>query len=219
MIVYYDVLSDREVGSDSYEQTTPSKGVIAIQSKRITIQEGDIDVGGNPSAGGGEGDAEDEGHDAPESRSVINVVEAGKLTQINLDKKEYQTMLKTYWKKLLGGLNKLRWKALEFDEDYTPPEDKKEAEAKEEAAAAKLSTFDRKPYEEAKAKLASFKANFESLQKFIKDEILANFDECEFYLPEETSLGDGMLIAARYIGESPAPIFYIFQDGIREKKE
>jgi len=70
-----------------------------------------------------------------------------------------------------------------------------------------------------KEKFASFKANFEALQKFVKDEIVDKFDECEFYMGEDVTLGQGMIVAARYVGEATAPIFYIFKDGIREKKE
>jgi hypothetical protein len=35
---------DKEVGSDSYDEKTPVKGIKAIHAKRITIQEGDVDI-------------------------------------------------------------------------------------------------------------------------------------------------------------------------------
>lgn len=53
----------------------------------------------------------------------------------------------------------------------------------------------------------------------MKDDIVANFDECEFYMVEEATLGTGMIIPARYVGEAVAPTFYVFSDGIRQKKE
>jgi len=45
-----------------------------------------------------------------------------------------------------------------------------------------------------------------------------NFEEFEFYLPNEAHLGASVLIPARYIGESPTPSFYIYIDGVIEQK-
>jgi hypothetical protein len=44
---------------------------------------------------------------------------------------------------------------------------------------AELSKYEQKAVDESKAKMASFKANFEDLQRFVKDVILANFKEFE----------------------------------------
>ena len=109
--------------------------------------------------------------------------------------------------------------ALGFDTDNAPPTEKTAAATAETTAAGKLSAYEKKGYEELVAKIKSYKTNFEALQKFVADEILPNFDECEFYTCEDGELGSCMLIPARYVGESPAPVFYIFRDGIREKKE
>jgi len=128
-------------------------------------------------------------------------------------------MLKQYFKKLLEKLNWSRLKALEFKNDYEAPEDKAEAKAAEDAAYQELSVYDRKAVDMWKAQLASFKANFAGINTFVNDVILANFDECEFYTCEEGELGECMLIAARFEGEATAPVFYFFQDGIKEKKE
>jgi len=99
MIVYYDILCDKEVGSDSYESTLPSPGVRAIASKKITIAEDEIDIGANAAAGETE---EDEGFDKAEAQQVINVVHASHLQKINLTKKEFTTMTKSYFKKIIG---------------------------------------------------------------------------------------------------------------------
>lgn len=50
---------------------------------------------------------------------------------------------------------------------------------KEAAALAELSVYDKKAVDACKEKMASFKANFEDLQKFVKEVIIANFDEFE----------------------------------------
>lgn len=174
-------------------------------------------TGGNASAEGGGSD--DEGVDAPEVRSVINVVEAAKLQQINLEKKEYSTLQKDYYKKLIKFLTEQKLAAIGFDEDNEISEDKDTAKQQEKDAVSKASKIELNQYNEWDQKIKTFKANFDSLQKFVKDEIIANFDECEFYLAEEVSLGGGMIIPARYVGEAVAPTFYIWTDGIRQKKE
>jgi len=216
MIIYYDIIADKELASDAFESTSPVKGIKAIQSKKITIQEGEIDIGANAAT---EATEDDEGVDASEVQSVVNVVYSAKLSKIQIDKKEYKTLQKAYWKKLLDTLNEMKWSALGFDEDSAPPTEKKAAADAEEKAAGTLKGLDKKKYEDIKDRIAGFKANFEALQKFVTDEVLANFDECEFYTVEEGELGTCMIVPARYIGESPAPIFYLFTDGIREKKE
>jgi len=216
MIVYYDIIAEKELASDSYETSNPAPGVLAIQSKKITISD-DVGIASNADDEGDEGAAADALDDA--AQTVINVVYSAKLTQVNLDKKEYKTLQKAYWKKLIDTLNELKWQSLGFDTDNAPPTEKTAAAAAETTAAGKLSAYEKKAYEELVAKVKSYKTNFEALQKFVADEILPNFDECEFYTCEDGELGSCMIIPARYVGEAPAPMFYLFRDGVREKKE
>jgi len=215
MIVYYDIVADKEVGSDSYDEKVPVKGIKAIHAKRIVVQEGDVDIGANAAT---EATEDDEGVDASEAQSVINVVYASKLAKIQIDKKEYKTLQKAYWKKLLDTLNDLKWDALGVDKEELPADKKLQGEL-ETTKLAGLKGSAKTKYDDAKQRVADFKANFEALQKFVQDEVLANFEECEFYTCDDGELGSCMIIPARYIGESTAPIFYFFQDGIREKKE
>jgi len=220
MIVYVDLVGQKEVASDAFEQKPVDgyKGVREIQSKKIVVQEAEVDIGANASKGDGEGGAEeDEGVDASEAQTVINVVHAAKLQKMELSQKEFTSMQKAYWKKLIDALNKERYRALgiRVGED----DDKDTIKEKEAAAMEELSAFEKKAVEECKTKMANFKANFEDLQKFVKDVVVANFSEFEFYLCEEGELGDCMIIPARYIGEAEAPIFYFYDDGIKFKKE
>jgi len=217
MIVYYDIIADKEVASDSYEESVPVPGVKAIQSKKITVSD-DVGIASNADDEGEEGAAAEALEDG--AQTVINVVYSSKLTKVEgLDKKEYKTLQKAYWKKLIDTLNEKKWEALGFDSDAAPPTEKTAAAKAEADAAAKLGTYDRKPYDDIVAKIKSYKANFDGLQKFVADEILPNYAECEFYTCEDGELGSCMIIPARYVGESPAPIFYLFSDGIKEKKE
>jgi len=222
MIVYYDLVADKEVASDAFDQKPVDgyKGVREIQAKKITFQEVEADIGANASKGdaeAGDEEAGDEGVEKSEAQQVINVVHAAKLQKMELSQKEFTSMQKAYWKKLIEALNKDRYKALGIK--VSEDDDKDTIKEKEAAAMGELSKYEMKAVEECKAKMASFKANFEDLQKFVKDVILANFSEFEFYVCEEGELGECMIIPARYIGEAEAPIFYFYDDGIRFKKE
>jgi len=148
---------------------------------------------------------------------VINVVHAGKLQKMDFTVKDFQSMQKKYWKTLIDKLNQERYKALGIK--VSEEDDKDAIKEKEAAAVAELSKFELKGVEEAKKRMADFKANFEDLQRFIKDVIVANFAEFEFFTCEEGELGECMIIPARFIGEAEAPIFYFYDDGLRFKKE
>jgi hypothetical protein len=50
---------------------------------------------------------------------------------------------------------------------------------KEAAALEELSPYDKKAVDACKQNMANFKANFEDLQKFVKEVIIANFNEFE----------------------------------------
>jgi hypothetical protein len=50
---------------------------------------------------------------------------------------------------------------------------------KEAAAMEELSPYDKKAVDACKQNMANFKANFEDLQKFVKEVIIANFNEFE----------------------------------------
>jgi hypothetical protein len=220
MIVYYDMVADKEVASDAFDQKLVDgfKGVREIQSKKTLFQEVEADIGANASKGDSEdAAAEDEGVDSSEAQTVINVVHSAKLQKMELSQKEYTSMQKAYWKRLIEALNKDRYKALgvRISED----DDKDTIKEKEAAALAELSAFEKRAVDVSKEKMASFKTNFEDLNKFVKDVVLANFSEFEFYVCEEGELGECMIIPARYIGEAEAPIFYFYDDGLRFKKE
>lgn len=219
MIVYYDIVAAKEVASDAFDQKLVDgyKGVREIQSKKIVFQEVEADIGANASKGDGEDGGEDEGADASEAQTVINVVHAAKLQKMELSQKEFASMQKAYWKRLIEALNKDRYRALgvRISED----DDKDTIKEKEAAAMEELSAYEKKAVDDCKAKMAEFKANFEDLQKFVKEVIIANFGEFEFYLCEEGELGESMIIPARYIGEAEAPIFYFYDAGLRFKKE
>jgi hypothetical protein len=191
------------------------KGIKAVKSKKLTIKEGEVDIGANAAQ---EATEDDEAVEDSESQSVIDVVYGSKLAKVEIDKKEYKTLIKAYFKKLIDTLNDLKWDALGVDKEELPADKKLQAELEASKVGA-LKGAAKTKFEDAKNRVSEFKANFEGIQKFVQDEILANFDECEFYTCDDGELGSCAIVAARYVGESVAPIFYYFQDGIREKKE
>mmetsp|Transcript_34302 Transcript_34302/g.80176 ORF Transcript_34302/g.80176 Transcript_34302/m.80176 type:complete len:172 (-) Transcript_34302:44-559(-) len=54
-------------------------------------------------------------------------------------------------------------------------------------------------------------------QKFIKEKILANFADFQFYCGESMDPEAGMAYKF-YEGENPEPFFYVFKDGLVEEK-
>jgi len=140
MIVYYDIVGDKEVASDAFDQTRPFPGIIAIQSKLITISEDDVDIGANAAK---EATEEDESVDASGPQSKINVVHSGNLQLVELSKSDYKTMQVQYFKKLLDTLNTKKWDSLSVDREELPADKKLQSEL--EATKLKgLSNFDKK---------------------------------------------------------------------------
>jgi len=222
MIVYYDLVADKEVASDSFDEKPVDgfKGMRQIQGKKVTFKEDIKLAGSNASKGDGEagedGDA-DEGVDEPTELQVINVVHAAKLQKMELSAKEYGSIQKKYWKKLLDKLNEQKYKALGIR--ISEEDDKDSIKEKETAALAELSKFEMKGVDDAKAAIQNFKDAFEDYQKFVKEVIVANYAEFEFYTCEEGELGECLLIPARYVGEAEAPVFYFFDAALKFKKE
>jgi hypothetical protein len=115
VFVYCCLSSDKEIASDAFDQKPVDgyKGVREIQSKKILFQEVEADIGANASKGDGEADEDgDEGAEASEAQTVINVVHAAHLQKMDLSAKEFSSLMKAYWKKLIEALNKDRYRAL-----------------------------------------------------------------------------------------------------------
>ncbi len=68
---------------------------------------------------------------------------------------------------------------LGFAEDYKAPDDKAQAKADEEKALGELKGYALTKYNEVADKLASFRKNFEGIQKWFTEDVLGNYDEFE----------------------------------------
>lgn len=220
MILYRDYLNNGEIGSDAVTTVALAGGaVLACDSKKVEIGGEEINTGGNASKEEAEEKLEDE------VKTVINIVLSHSLQLVKLEKKEYTTLQNAYWRKLVNELNRRKGMMLFGAESKIPPttttEQKEEAKKLEAAATTKLNRdpVKAKDLAEVVARLESYKKNFANLQKFIKDEILANFSEFDFYIASEPATMDAaMIIPARYIGEALSPTFYYFVDGVYGEK-
>ena len=100
MKVWIDVFSGDEMISDSYKQNVIMNGAcLEVQAKYITKGNEKVDVGGGNAFGGGE-----ESDGEAEGETVINVVDAHKLQETQLSKKDFMTMVKAYLKRVVAHL-------------------------------------------------------------------------------------------------------------------
>jgi hypothetical protein len=218
MLVYQDLLSGKDVGTDSYPAKQIAGGaIIAMESKKITVG---VDEDAIAKATGANDSKEEAAEKVDsEAKAVINIVNAHDLQLMKMDKKEYKTMQKAYWTDLKKAIDAQRFDALGLGKEYKPPSDKKAAADAEKAAEAKLGKFEKGPLEAANKRLESYKKNFNALAAFVKDEVEKNFEEFDFYIPGDgAELGKCMIIPARFVGEATTPTFFYFIDGLEEKK-
>ncbi|KAF7332091.1 TCTP domain-containing protein [Mycena kentingensis (nom. inval.)] len=92
MLLYEDILTGDEMFSDAFPTKVVDNTVIEVDCAMITVKEGDVDIGANPSAEEAE-EALEEG-----ATSVNNVVHSFRLQTTTFDKKSYLTYLKGYMK-------------------------------------------------------------------------------------------------------------------------
>ncbi|EIE86492.1 hypothetical protein G6F46_005452 [Rhizopus delemar] len=94
MLLYSDVISGDEMCSDAFPIKVIDDIAYEVDCKMITVEEGNIDIGANPSAEGGDEDVESS------AQTVNNVVHSFRLVETQFDKKSYMTYIKGYMKAL-----------------------------------------------------------------------------------------------------------------------
>ncbi|ABN67850.1 Translationally controlled tumor protein homolog (TCTP) [Scheffersomyces stipitis CBS 6054] len=92
MIIYTDVISGDELLSDAYDVKEVGGVIYEADCAMVTVGNGDIDIGANPSAEDGDEDVEDG------AETVNNVVYSFRLQQTQFDKKSFLTYIKGYMK-------------------------------------------------------------------------------------------------------------------------
>jgi len=215
--VYQDILCDKDVASDSYPSKDEAKGaIIALESKKITV--GDSEEAINKAIGANES-KEEAGEKMDEAKdTVINIVHAHGLVKVEMTAKEFKATQASYWKSLKAFIDKKRYAALGYEDNYKAPAKKEDAAAADAKAMGKLDKAGKAELAVWDKKLASFKTNYPLLADFVKNEIEKNFEEFEFYIPLDAELGSCIVIPARYVGEAVSPTFYLWTDGIHFAK-
>jgi len=217
MIVYQDLLCDKDVASDSYPRKEEAKGaIIALESKKITV--GDSEDAINKAIGANES-KEEAGEKMDEAKdTVINIVHAHGLVKVDMTVKEFKATQAQYWKNLKNFFDKKRYAALGYEDNYKAPAKKEDAAAADAKALGKLDKEGKAELAVWDKRMALFKTHYTALTDFCKNEIEKNFEEFEFYIPAEAELGACLLIPARYVGEALSPTFYLWFVGILEAK-
>jgi hypothetical protein len=219
MIVYQDLLSQKDVASDSYPRKDEAKGtIIALESKKITV--GDSEDAINKAIGANESKEEGAGEKMDEVKEqVINIVHAHNLVKLEFkDGKEFKAVQAKYWKSLKTFMDQQKFAALGLGADYKAPADKKAAADAEKAAEGKLDKAGKLEVKGWVDRLDSFKTNYPTMAKFVDEDICKNFTEYEFYIANDAEMGSCLIVPARYVGEALSPTFYLWTVGIKEDK-
>ncbi|WVR05993.1 hypothetical protein IAU60_003021 [Kwoniella sp. DSM 27419] len=92
MLLYNDIITDDEMLSDAFDVKLVGDIAYEVDCAMIIVKEGEVDIGGNPSA--------EEQEEALENGAsqVNNVVHSMRLQSTVFDKKSYLTYLKGYMK-------------------------------------------------------------------------------------------------------------------------
>jgi hypothetical protein len=94
MKVWKDVFSGDEMVSDSYKmEMIFQDACLEVQAKFVTKGNDNVQIA-----------CDDEQEDEGEGETVINIVDAHRLNELQLSKKDCMTMLKAYLKKVVGYL-------------------------------------------------------------------------------------------------------------------
>jgi len=91
MIIYTDPISGDELFSDAFEICCEEGGVLKIVGKLITVKEGEVDIGANPSADEPSEQLEEGSISGLDVALAHNYVEMGEYT-----KKDFKAAFKTY---------------------------------------------------------------------------------------------------------------------------
>ena len=97
-----DKVSGDEMVSDGFRVVDVDDIVYEVDGAMITVQDGDVDIGGNPSAEEQQ-EALDNG-----AQQVINLVHSFRLQATSFDKKSYLTYLKGYMKTIKQNLQETK---------------------------------------------------------------------------------------------------------------
>jgi len=102
MKIFKDLITGDELFADAYPMKDIDDFAYEVESKMITLTEGNYNTGANASEDP-DAEKEDDGVDSS-ARTVNNVLDAHKLQITSFDKKSYTTYIKGYMKAILEKL-------------------------------------------------------------------------------------------------------------------
>ncbi|KAG9054532.1 hypothetical protein FS842_004893 [Serendipita sp. 407] len=94
MLLYEDIITGAEMFSDAFPVKEVDGIVYEVDCAMITIKEGDVDIGANPSA-----EEQEEGTDSS-AQTVNNVIHSFRLQQMNFDLASWKAHIKGYMKNI-----------------------------------------------------------------------------------------------------------------------
>lgn len=106
MIIYKDLLTGDELLSDSYDMKESDDGFwFEVAGKWIVVGPVDVDIGANPTQGGGEGCEDADEGVADEAKRVVDIIDAFRLVeQPSYDKKGFMGWVKPWLGKVKDAL-------------------------------------------------------------------------------------------------------------------
>ncbi|KAF8341537.1 Mss4-like protein [Cantharellus anzutake] len=98
MLLFTDIITGDEVASDAFPTKEVDNIVYEFEAAKITIKDGAVDIGANPSA-------EEQDEALEDGAQVVNnIVHSHRLHQTGYDKKQYLSHLKAYMKAIKAKL-------------------------------------------------------------------------------------------------------------------
>jgi hypothetical protein len=192
--MYSHVISD-ELFSDSFP-IKESGAVLEIDCQTITVKKGagEINIGANASAEGGD----DDGGDEEGTEQVNNVVFSNRLQATSFDKKSYTTYIKGYMKAIAAKL----------------PADQVDGFKTDAAAAVKTIL----------GKFADYEVMYSQkkcpcAEKICLLLIMFNLCNClvQFYIGESLN-PEGAVMLLNYREDGVTPFFTVFKHGLKHRK-
>ncbi|RKP10464.1 translationally-controlled tumor protein [Thamnocephalis sphaerospora] len=100
MLLYTDIISGDELISDAFKMVEVDDIVYEVDSYMVESKNGEVDIGANPSAEGGDEELED-------GVERVDIIENSfRLQQTTFDKKSYTVYIRDYMKRIVAELEK-----------------------------------------------------------------------------------------------------------------
>ncbi|PNY30039.1 Translationally-controlled tumor protein [Tolypocladium capitatum] len=196
MKIYNDILTGDEIISDSYDLKEIDGIVYEADCAMITEEAVNIDTGANASAEGGDDDAVED-----QAIKVNNIIRSFRLQSTQFDKKGY-----------LGYL-----KGAQTTSPSACPWGPFAHIATNIAASVGYLKAVKAALQERGADADTITTFEKGAQAYVKDKLLPNFKDFEFYTGESMN-PDGLIVLLNYRDDGVTPYVIIWKHGVKETK-